>query len=111
MQMINAAYNAAITNPTNFSSDDKTRHNVLGEAGVLLGAEGPLHRGLPWQSITSQAKPILGNENGHVPLRLQIFVAAPSVKITEALKQSALAPLAANGWVKLHSLDDNFLVS
>ena len=106
MQMINAAYNAAITNPTNFSSDDKTRHNVLGEAGVLLGAEGPLHRGLPWQSITKQATPIPGNENGHVPLRLQIFVAAPSAKITEALKQSALAPLAAGGWISIHALEE-----
>ena len=104
MQMINAAYNAAITNPKNFSSNDKTRHNVLGEAGVLLGADGPLYRGFPWQSIAPQATPISGNENGHIPLRLQLFVAAPLEKINEALEQSALAPLAAGGWVSVHSL-------
>ena len=106
MQMINAAYNVAITNPKNFSSDDKTRHNVLGEAGVLLGADGPLYRGLPWQSISPQATQIPGNENGHIPLRLQIFVAAPQAKMTEALEQSSLAPLATGGWVSLHSLHD-----
>ena len=104
MQMINAAYNVAITNPENFSSDDKTRHNVLGEAGVLLGADGPLYRGLPWQSISPQAAQPPGKENGHVPLRLQIFVDASIEKINEALDQSALAPLATGGWVTLHSL-------
>lgn len=106
MQMINAAYNVAVTNPKNFSSNDKTRHNVLGEAGVLLGADGPLYRGFPWQSISPQARPIPGVENGHIPLRLQLFVAAPIEKINEALEQSALAPLAAGGWVQIHSLEE-----
>ena len=106
MQMINAAYNVAATNPKNFSSGDKTRHNVLGEAGVLLGADGPLYRGLPWQSIAPQPPAISGNENGHIPRRLQIFVAAPPAKIMEALEQSTLAPLAAGGWVSVHALED-----
>ena len=109
MQMINAAYNIAITNPKNFSSDDKTRHNVLGEAGVLLGADGPLYRGLPWQSMAPQATQLQGKENGHIPLRLQIFVDAPIEKINEALEQSALASLVAGGWVSLHSLEENSL--
>ena len=109
MQMINAAYNVAITNPKNFSSDDKTRHNVLGEAGVLLGADGPLYRGLPWQSISPQATQLQGKENGHIPLRLQIFVDAPIEKINEALEQSALAQLATGGWVTLRSLGENSL--
>ena len=104
MQMINSAYNLAVTNPKNFSSDDKTRHNVLGEAGVLLGADGPLYRGLPWQSIAPQPKQILGLENFHLPLRLQILVAAPTTKIAEALEQSTLAPLAAGGWVSVRSI-------
>ena len=108
MQMINSAYNVAITNPKNFSSDDKTRHNVLGEAGVLLGADGPLYRGLPWQSISPQVTQLQEKENGHVPLRLQIFVDAPIEKINEALEQSALAPLATGGWVALHSLHVEF---
>ena len=105
MQMINAAYNGAVTNPKILGSGDKTRHNVLGEAGVLLGADGPLYRGLPWQSIAPQAPKFTGNENGHIPLRLQIFVAAPITKIADALKQSALAPFAAGGWVAVHALE------
>jgi formate hydrogenlyase subunit 3/multisubunit Na+/H+ antiporter MnhD subunit len=107
MQMINAAYNIAVTNPQNFSSDDKTRHNVLGEAGVLLGADGPLYRGLPWQSIAAEPQEISGVENTHLPLRLQILVAAPREKIELALKKSTLAPLAAGGWVSVHSIYEN----
>ncbi|MBC7464304.1 MAG: DUF2309 family protein [Actinobacteria bacterium] len=107
MQMINAAYNITITNPQNFSSSDKTRHNVLGEAGVLLGSEGGLYRGLPWQSIAPDATQGQNNGTGHVPIRLQIFIAAPLEKIHQAVEQSALAPAVAGGWITLHSLDDS----
>ena len=104
MQMINSAYNVAITSPKNFSSGDKTRHNVLGEAGVLLGAEGPLLRGMPWQAISPYADLSKGESRGHIPIRLQIFVAAPHSIINVALYGSALAPLVSGGWVSLHTL-------
>lgn len=106
MQMINAAYNITITNPRNFSSDDKTRHNVLGEAGVLLGSEGALYRGMPWQSIAPDASQGEKNGTGHVPIRLQIFIAAPWEKINQAVEHSALAPAVAGGWITIHSLAD-----
>ena len=105
MQMINSAYNAAITSPKNFSSEDKTRHNVLGEAGVLLGAEGPLLRGMPWQAISPFSDLSKGESRGHIPIRLQIFVAAPDSIIDRALTGTALAPLVLGGWVSLHSLN------
>ena len=104
MQMINSAYNAAINNPQNFSSGDKTRHNVLGEAGVMLGPEGPLYRGLPWQSMGTSPANKLPAQSGHLPIRLQILVDAPMSKIEEALLQSSLAPLVAGNWVALYSL-------
>lgn len=106
MQMINAAYNITITNPHNFSSGDKTRHNVLGEAGVLLGAEGSLYRGMPWQSIAPDPTQGQGSGTGHIPIRLQIFVAAPLERIREAVAKSALAPAVDGGWITLHSLSD-----
>ncbi len=104
MQMINSAYNITITSPQNFSSGDKTRHNVLGEAGVLLGAEGPLLRGMPWQAISPQAEPSADQTQGHIPIRLQIFVAAPQSLLDRALYQSSLASLVAGGWISIYSL-------
>ncbi len=104
MQMINSAYNVAITSPQNFSSGDKTRHNVVGEAGVLLGAEGPLMRGMPWQAISPHADLSKGVSEGHIPIRLQIFVAAPESILIRAINQSALAPLVAGDWLSIHSL-------
>lgn len=106
MQMINAAYNITITNPQNFSSDDKTRHNLLGEAGVLLGAAGALYGGLPWQSIAPDASQGQKNGTGHVPIRLLIFIAAPWEKINQAVEQTVLSPAVAGGWITIHSLDD-----
>jgi hypothetical protein len=106
MQMINSAYNAVITNPQNFSSDDKTRHNVLGEAGVLLGPEGPLYRGLPWQAMGATPANQRSGRSTHLPIRLQIFVDAPKSKIEKALEQSTLASLVAGNWVALHSLHE-----
>ena len=106
MQMINSAYNVVITNPQNFSSDDKTRHNVLGEAGVLLGPEGPLYRGLPWQALGATPADQHAGRATHLPIRLQILVDAPKSKIEEALGQSTLASLVAGNWVALHSLHE-----
>ena len=104
MQMINSAYNMAVTDPKNFSSGDKTRHNVIGEAGVILGSEGPLYRGLPWQSIATDAN--FENEmvEGHIPIRLQIFVVAPKKLIDLALETSELSSLVHGGWIAVHSI-------
>jgi uncharacterized protein YbcC (UPF0753/DUF2309 family) len=104
MQMINFAYNMAVTDPRSFSSGDKTRHNVLGEAGVLLGSDGPLYRGMPWQSITTSASAELGRPKGHIPIRLQIFIAAPKTFIDEVVDRSSLAELVRGGWVGVHEL-------
>ena len=101
MQMINFTYNMAVTDPKNFSSGDKTRHNVLGEAGVLLGSEGRLYRGLPWQSIVTADS---GERNGHIPLRLQIFIAAPQSFIDEVIDQSSVAELVRGGWIGVHQI-------
>lgn len=104
MQMINSAYNITITSPQNFGSGDKTRHNVLGEAGVLLGAGGPLLRGMPWQAISSHEDRSTTQIQGHVPIRLQIFIAAPESILTSAINRSSLAPLVAGGWISIHPL-------
>jgi NADH:ubiquinone oxidoreductase subunit 5 (subunit L)/multisubunit Na+/H+ antiporter MnhA subunit len=105
MQMINSAYNITITSPHNFSSGDKTRHNVLGEAGVLLGAEGPLLRGMPWQAISPHFNLAAGESEGHIPIRLQIFIAAPDFIIDQAISQTDLAPLVSGGWIAVHCLN------
>lgn len=46
------------------------------------------------------------NGTGHVPIRLQIFIAAPWEKINQAVELSALAPAVAGGWITIHSLAD-----
>ena len=96
----------AVTDPKKFSSGDKTRHNVLGEAGVLLGSEGPLYRGLPWQSITTSASSAPDRPGGHIPIRLQIFIAAPQSFIDEVVDGSSLAELARGGWIAVHALGE-----
>jgi uncharacterized protein YbcC (UPF0753/DUF2309 family) len=107
MQMINSAYNMAVTSPALLSSGDKTRHNVLGEAGVLLGAEGPLLRGMPWQAFSTS--PDIGSPlaHTHLPIRLQILIDAPQAHIQRAVGASAIAPLVSGGWIKVHSITKN----
>ena len=107
MQMINFAYNMAVSDPQKFSSGDKTRHNVLGEAGVLLGSDGPLYRGLPWQSISTSALAEPRSTKGHLPIRLQFYIAAPQQFIDEVVDNSSLAELARGGWIAIHSIGNN----
>ncbi len=107
MQMINFAYNMAVSDPQKFSSGDKTRHNVLGEAGVLLGSDGPLYRGLPWQSISTSALAESRGTKGHLPIRLQFYIAAPQQFIDEVVDNSSLAELARGGWIAIHSIGTN----
>ncbi len=99
MHMINMQYYCSTVDQGSFGSLDKTRHNVVGDLGVLVGASGDLHYGLPWQSLGPDPDQLL-----HAPIRLRILVAAPPQQLEDALRGTAVERLAANGWLKIESL-------
>jgi formate hydrogenlyase subunit 3/multisubunit Na+/H+ antiporter MnhD subunit len=96
MHMINMQYFCSTVDPDAFGSGDKTRHNVVGDIGVLLGASGDLHYGLPWQSVGPSV-----DRPRHVPVRLRIHVAAPPDLLDIAMSGTTIEQLAANGWLTI----------
>ena len=98
MQMISMQYYMSLNDPELFGSGDKTRQNVLGEAGVLIGSGGRLRLGLPWQAL-SQAP-----ERMPAPIRLQFFIDAPEDVIHEIVSRSPLAEAYANSWIRIESI-------
>jgi uncharacterized protein YbcC (UPF0753/DUF2309 family)/formate hydrogenlyase subunit 3/multisubunit Na+/H+ antiporter MnhD subunit len=99
MHMINMQYYCSTVDQRSFGSLDKTRHNAVGDLGVLVGASGDLHYGLPWQSLGPRPDELL-----HAPVRLRILVAAPAEQLTSAMSGTLVEKLAANGWLVIESL-------
>jgi uncharacterized protein YbcC (UPF0753/DUF2309 family) len=99
MHMINMQYYCSTVDQRSFGSLDKTRHNAVGDLGVLVGASGDLHYGLPWQSLGPRPDELL-----HTPVRLRILVAAPAEQLTSAMSGTLVEKLAANGWLVIESL-------
>ena len=99
MHMINMQYFCSTTDPHSFGSGDKTRHNIVGDTGVLIGASGDLHYGLPWQSLGPTPLHSL-----HVPIRLRLHIAAPDELLATALAGTTVEQLAAHGWLNITSI-------
>ena len=99
MHMINMQYFCSTVDPRSFGSGDKTRHNIVGDTGVLIGASGDLHYGLPWQSLGPSP-----DQPRHVPIRLRLHVAAPEELLAIALAGTTVEKLAAHGWMNITSI-------
>ncbi len=98
---ISLQYFASSMDNAPFGAGDKTLHNVVGGIGVLEGNGGDLRTGLPLQSVDT------GKGLAHEPVRLAAFVAAPLAALDAVLdRHPELRALLANGWVRLHRLDD-----
>ena len=97
---INMQYYASTVDNHHFGSGNKTVHNVVGRFGVLSGNAGDLMTGLPWQSLHT------GDHYQHLPLRLQVVIAAPRASIERIIdKHELVANLIVNGWLHLLAID------
>ena len=98
---ISLQYYGSTVAPAVFGAGNKLLHNVTGGMGVFEGNVGTLRTGLPWQSVHD------GDRYVHEPLRLSVFIAAPSDAIAGVLeKHEAVRALAANDWIHLFAVDD-----
>jgi hypothetical protein len=97
---INMQYYASTVDNRHFGSGDKTIHNVVGGFGVLSGNGGDLMTGLPVQSLHN------GEQFQHLPVRLEVVIAAPVERIHAVLeKYPAIKELADNDWLHLTAID------
>ncbi len=98
---INMQYYASTVDNHHFGSGNKTIHNVVGRFGILSGNSGDLMTGLPWQSLHT------GAELQHLPMRLQVVIAAPRKSIERVIeKHELVANLLSGGWLHLVAIDD-----
>ncbi len=99
---INMQYYASTVDNHHFGSGNKTVHNVVGRFGILSGNGGDLMTGLPWQSLHT------GEKLQHLPLRLQVVIAAPREMIDRVIaKHEMVANLLTGGWLHLIAIDDS----
>ena len=101
-QWINAQYAASAAAPDRFGAGPKPLHNVVGTVGVLSGFGGDVRIGLPWQSVG------VGHDARHEPVRLQVFVQAPLVRINEIVQSSEVVrTLVHNRWITLRAREQD----
>ncbi|MEI8254357.1 MAG: DUF2309 domain-containing protein [Deltaproteobacteria bacterium] len=98
---INMQYYASTVDNGRYGSGNKVLHNVVGgHIGVLEGNGGDLRIGLPMQSLHD------GRRWVHTPLRLSVFVEAPSDSIDALLdKHPTLRSLVDHAWIHLFRID------
>lgn len=98
---INLQYHASTVDNRRFGSGNKLLHNVVGgHIGVFEGNGGDLRIGLPMQSLHD------GSGWRHTPLRLAVFIEAPTDAIDRVIGQhEVVRQLVDNGWLHLHALD------
>ncbi len=98
---INFQYYSSTVDNLHWGSGDKVLHNVVGgNIGVFEGNGGDLRIGLPLQSLHD------GQTWRHTPLRLSVWIEAPSKAIESILaKHAVLANLVNHQWLHLFSLD------
>jgi uncharacterized protein YbcC (UPF0753/DUF2309 family) len=98
---INLQYYASTVDPLRYGSGNKVLHNVVGgRLGVMEGAGGDLRIGLARQSVHDGARWM------HEPLRLSVFVEAPTHAIDAILARHAtVRDLVAHRWLFLHQID------
>ncbi len=98
---INLQYYASSVDNHHFGSGNKTLHNVVGRFGILSGSGGDLQTGLPWQSLHT------GDSFQHLPLRLQVIIAAPREMIDRIIaKHEMVANLIEGDWLHLVAMDE-----
>lgn len=98
---ISLQYFASTVDPLHFGCGNKVLHNVVGNIGVVEGRGGDLRVGLSQQSIYE------GERRFHDPVRLNVFIAAPTSAINQVFhKHAGIRALADNGWLQIWSLDD-----
>jgi uncharacterized protein YbcC (UPF0753/DUF2309 family) len=97
---INFQYYTSTVDPERFGSGDKTLHNVVGgTVGVYEGQGGDLRIGLARQSVHD------GTDWVHEPLRLAVFIDAPTEAIDGVLaKHRVLQDLVGGEWLYLYAL-------
>ncbi len=99
---INLQYYASTVNNSVFGSGNKVLHNVVGTLGVCLGNGGDLETGLPFQSVHDGIRFI------HEPIRLHVFLEAPTDRIDAVLaKHANVRELVENGWLLLFAIADD----
>lgn len=98
---INLQYHASAVDPHRYGSGNKVLHNVVGaRLGVFEGNAGDLRIGLPWQSVHD------GRALRHAPLRLSVFIEAPSRAIDQVIERHAVVrDLVDRGWLRLLRID------
>ncbi len=98
---INMQYYASTVDNHHFGSGNKTVHNVVGGFGVLSGNGGDLMTGLPWQSLHT------GEHYQHLPMRLQVVIAAPREMIDQVItKHELVANLLDGSWLHLVAIEN-----
>jgi uncharacterized protein YbcC (UPF0753/DUF2309 family) len=98
---INLQYYGSTVNNTAFGCGNKVLHNVTGMIGVLEGNAGDLKVGLPLQSVHD------GRRFVHEPLRLNVFLAAPTEAMNKVIAENEMVrQLADNRWLHLYALSD-----
>ncbi len=99
---ISLQYYGSTVAPGLFGGGNKLLHNIVGGIGVLEGNGGLLRAGIPWQSVHDGAGYV------HEPLRLTVFVAAPTEAISAILgRHDGVRALFANQWMQLLATDDH----
>ncbi len=98
---INLQYYASTVDHARYGSGNKVLHNVVGgHLGVFEGNGGDLRIGLPLQTLHDGARWV------HTPLRLNVFIAAPTSAIDRVLANHAtVRALVENAWLTLFQLD------
>jgi len=103
---INLQYYGSSVDREAFSSGNKVLHNVVGTLGVLEGNGGDLRVGLPWQSLHD------GHRLVHEPIRLNVFIEAPTEQIDAILEKHAnVRELVDHGWLHLLAIGESGNVS
>lgn len=99
---INMQYNCSTLDNRKFGSGNKVLHNVVGgHIGVFEGNGGDLRIGLPRQSLHN------GERWMHEPLRLSVYLAAPTEAIERIIgRHEMLQALVNNGWLHLFQVDE-----
>jgi uncharacterized protein len=98
---INLQYHASTVDNRRFGSGNKVLHNVVGgHIGVFEGNGGDLRIGLPMQSLHD------GHGWRHTPLRLAVFIEAPTTMIDRVIDQhEVVRQLVDNHWLHLFAID------
>ena len=97
---INMQYYASVVDNAKYGSGNKVLHNVVGgRLGLFEGNGGDLRIGLPMQSLHD------GSQWQHTPLRLSVFIEAPTAAIDSIIaKHAVVKNLVDNQWLHLFQM-------